>query len=142
MSADRRLVAGLVVLAVLGPVAVACGGTSDSDKQEAQEVIRALKSLKPGEFLIEGRRREKYSGPYTFGRGGYVLRFRRIGGSGRLAVALESVRGSRQKPYQRLLDTGLPSGKRDVALSGRLYVHVTSSADGYILRFTPKRRER
>jgi hypothetical protein len=128
---------GLVLLCAL---AAGCGGSKDGASLEANEVIRNLKSLKPGEILIQGERREKFSGPYTFEGGGYVFRYRRLGDSGHLTVLLESRRGSKQNPYEPLVDTDGAKGTRSVTVKGKRYVHIVSSANGYVLRFTPKRR--
>ncbi len=130
-------------ISILAVVSVAClvggcGGSNEDAGAEADEIVKNLKALKPGEILIQGQRREKFSGPYTLRRGGYVLQFQREG-DGNLTVALESRRGSKQPPYQVLLaDSEQKSGRREVTLSGKLYVHTTSTADGYVLRFTPK----
>jgi len=128
---------GLVLLCAL---AAGCGGSKDGASLEANEVIRNLKSLKPGEILIQGERREKFSGPYTFKPGGYLFRFRRLGDSGRLTVSLETRRGSKRAGYKLLVDTERAMGTRSVPVKGKRYVHIVSSADGYLLRFTPKRR--
>jgi hypothetical protein len=127
-------------LLLLCALATGCGGSKDDASLEANKVIENLKSLKPGEILIQGQRREKFSGPYTFEAGGYSFRFQRLGDSGRLAVSLQSQRGSKQKPYELLVDTDRATGKRSVTVKGERYVHISSSADGYVLRFTPKRR--
>ena len=120
-----------------------CGGSNEDAGAEADEIVKNLKALKPGEILIQGQRRERFSGPYTLQRGGYVLQFRREGEKGDLTVALESQRGSKQPPYQLLLaDSDQRAGRREVTLSGKLYVHVMSTAEGYTLRFTPKVRGR
>jgi len=120
-----------------------CGGSNEDAGAEADEIVKNLKALKPGEILIQGQRREKFSGPYTLRRGGYVLHFQREGERGNLTVALESQRGSKQPPYQVLLaDSEQRAGSREVTLSGKLYVHITSTADGYVLRLTPKVRGR
>ena len=74
-----------------------CGGSNEDAGAEADEILKDLKALKPGEILIQGQRREKFSGPYTLRRGGYVLQFQREG-DGNLTVALESRRGSKQPP--------------------------------------------
>ena len=116
-----------------------CGGSKEDSGAEAEEIVQSLKSLKPGEILIQGKRKEKFSGPYTLRRGGYVLQFQRVGASGSLTVALESQRGSKQPPYKILLaDSSQTGGRREITLSGRFYVHVVSTADGYVLRFAPK----
>ena len=129
------LLLAVVSLAIL---AGGCGGSNEDPGPEVDEIVKNLKALKPGEILIQGQRREKFSGPYTFRRGGYVLQFQRRG-EGDLTVALESRRGSKQPPYQVLLaDSEQQAGRREVTLSGKLYVHTTSTADGYVLRFTPK----
>ena len=127
-------------LALLCALAAGCGGSKDDARSEANEVIRNLKSLKPGEILIQGQRREKFSGPYTFKPGGYLLHFRRLGDSGRLTVSLEKRRGSKQGGYELLVETERAMGTRSVPVKGKRYVHIISSADGYLLRFTPKRR--
>jgi hypothetical protein len=138
----RRPVQLAAVVVVAGLVG-ACGGSGDNDDAEVAAVIESLKSLKPGEILIQGRRAEKFSGPYRLRKGGYLFRFRRIGGDGSLTVLLESVRGSKRQPFQLLLDdSDQKAGQRTVTVSGKLYVHVKSSAKGYVLRFTPKRPRR
>lgn len=139
MIASSR--SSLFAIALLCALAAGCGGSSDDEaSSEANEVIRNFKSLKPGEILIQGERREKFSGPYTFKTGGYLLRFRRLGDSGRLTVSLESRRGSQQEPYQLLVDGDRQQGRRTVTVEGKRYVHILSSADGYVLRFTPTQR--
>ena len=134
-----RTSTGLCGLAALAALAAGCGGSSAGSSEEAQAVIRNFKSLKRGEFLIQGIRHEKFSGPYAFKPGGYVMQFQQDGGSPQLTVSLESNRGATTKPYQQVADTDQPAGRRQVTISGRLYVHVRSSAEGYVLRFTPKR---
>jgi len=129
----------ILAVASLAGFLVGCGGSNEDAGPEADEIVKNLKALKPGEILIQGQRREKFSGPYTLRRGGYVLHFQREGKSGNLTVALESQRGSKQLPYQVLLaDSDQKAGRREFTLSGKLYVHITSTADGYELRFTPK----
>jgi hypothetical protein len=128
----------LLAIVLLAIFAGGCGGSNEDADSEVDEIVENLKALKPGEILIQGQRREKFSGPYTFRRGGYVLQFQREG-DGNLTVALESRRGSKQPPYQVLLaDSEQKAGRREVTLSGKFYVHTTSTADGYVLRFTPK----
>ena len=139
MIAPRRTATGLLALVALVGLAAGCGGSGAGSSPEAQQVIKNFKSLKPGQFLIQGMRHEKFSGPYLFKPGGYVLQFRQHGGSPQLTVALESHRGSTKKPYQLLTDTDQAAGRAQVTISGRLYVHVRSSADEYVLHFSPKR---
>jgi hypothetical protein len=137
ITARHRPMSILAIVSFAGLVA-GCGGSSDKAGPDVQDVLQNIKALKPGEILIQGQRREKFSGPYTLQRRGYVLRFERLGGSGNLTVALESQRGSKQPPYKLLLsDSAQKRGRREVRLSGKLYVHITSTADGYVLRFTP-----
>jgi hypothetical protein len=140
MIATPRSSVDALALAVLCAFAAGCGGSNHDASLEANEVIRNLKSLKPGEILIQGERREKFSGPYTFKAGDYLFRFRRLGDSGRLTVSLESRRGSKQKPYELLVDTDRQAGRRNVTVKGKRYVYILSTADGYVLRFTPHRR--
>jgi hypothetical protein len=137
----RGSISLLAVVSLAGFVG-GCGGSNEDAGPEVDEIVKNLKALKPGEILIQGQRREKFSGPYTLRRGGYTLQFQREG-DGKLTVALESQRGSKQPPYQLLLnDSHQRTGSRKVTLSGKLYVHITSTADGYVLRFTPKVRGR
>lgn len=139
MIAARRWPASILAIVSLAGFAGGCGGSSDDPGAEAQDVLQNLKSLKPGEIMIQGQRREKFSGPYALRPGGYVMGFERVGERGNLTVLLESTRGSKQPPYQLLLaDSGQKTGRREVTLSGKVYVHVKSTADGYVLRFTPK----
>jgi hypothetical protein len=135
-----RNAGAVLAFAVLAVVASGCGGSEGNEDAEAEAVISRLKSLKPGEILIQGQRKEKFSGPYTLRKGGYVLRFQRMGDEGRVTVSLESKRGSRQQPYELVLDDfDRQAAQRSVTVTGKVYVHVQSSADGYLLRFTPKR---
>jgi hypothetical protein len=139
MIAASRTVTLLLGVVALAPLAAGCGRSGAGSSPEAQQVIRNFKSLHPGEVLIQGMRHEKFSGPYAFKPGGYVMRFQQHGGSPQLTVSLESHRGSMKKPYQLIADTQQPAGRGQVTISGRLYVHVRSSADEYVLHFTPKR---
>ena len=141
MITQRPASISIFAVVLLAALVGGCGGSNEDAGAEADEIVKNLKALKPGEILIQGQRRERFSGPYTLRRGGYVLQFRREGESGNLTVALESQRGSKRAPYQLLLaDSDQKAGRREVTLSGKLYVHVTSTADGYMLRFTPKPR--
>jgi hypothetical protein len=140
MITPRRWPISILAFISLAGLVGGCGGSKEDSGAEVDEIVKNLKSLKPGQILIQGKRKEKFSGPYTLRRGGYVLQFERVGESGSLTVALESQRGSKQPPYKILLaDSSQTAGRRDVTLSGRFYVHVVSTADGYVLRFTPKR---
>ena len=138
MSARRRAFVAVSVLAVL---TAGCGGSAsgDAESPEAQEVVKELGALRPGEIVIKGSSPRAY-GPYTLEPGGYVFRFeQQADGPARILVALESKRGSRAEPYELLVDSDAGSGRRRVALSGKLYVHVLSAAAEYELRFTPRR---
>jgi hypothetical protein len=131
----------LAAILVAGSLAAACGSDSKSSgdaARELDEIVALLESVKKGEIVIKGLRSPSFEGPYTFKRGGYVFRFERTeGGDGQLVVSLESRRGSRREPYQALVDTSDRSGRMDVAVRGRLYVHIVSDGP-YLLRFTPK----
>lgn len=143
MITPRRGSISLLAVVSLAGLVGGCGGSNGGAGAEADQIVKNLQALKPGEIMIQGQRREKFSGPYTFRRGGYILSFERVGENGNLTVSLESQRGSKQRPYQLLLaDSGQQAGRREVTLSGKLYVHVTSTAEGYVLRFTPKTRGR
>jgi hypothetical protein len=137
VSARRHAyLAAVVVVAV----AAGCGGSGSGDaaSPEAQEVVQELESLREGEIVIKGSSPREY-GPYTLEPGGYVFRFEQQGdGPARIVVALESKPGSRAQPYALLVDSEEPTGTRRVALSGKLYVHVTRAEAEYELRFTPK----
>ena len=131
----RALAAGLAV-AVLP--ALGCGSSADdadAPAGDAGAIIQELKGLKPGERLVKSSRVPRFSGPYAFKRG-YVFRWQQTDG-GRLTVALESRRGSRQQPYQLFNGTGR-SGARRVTVRGRLHVHVLEASGAYVLRFTPE----
>jgi hypothetical protein len=124
----------------LASLLAGCGGGSGDSDAEAQDVIESFKSLKPGEILIQGQRAEKFSGPYQLRKGGYVLHFRRLGEDGAVTIALESQRGSSTPPYELMLDDFAgATAQRKASATGKFYVHVKSSADGYVLRFTPRR---
>ena len=135
-----RTGAALVALGLASLLAGCGGGGSGGDEVGAQDVIQSFKSLKRGEILIQGQRAEKFSGPYKLRKGGYVLHFRRLGEDGAVTVALESQRGSQAQPYELVLDDFEgATAQRKTSATGKLYVHITSSADGYVLRFTPRR---
>jgi hypothetical protein len=131
--------AALVALG-LASILAGCGGGSGDSDAEAQDVIQSFKSLKPGEILIQGRRAEKFSGPYELRKGGYLVRFQRLGEDGAVTVSLESQRGSEARPYQVVLDdVDAATAQGKATATGKFYVHIKSSADGYVLRFTPRR---
>lgn len=133
-----------IALVLAAAAAGGCGSSSDDGSGEAAEVVEQLKSLKPGEILIQGMTAPRVAGPYDFKPGGYVLRFEqpgaRDGEQERLTVALESKPRSRAEPYQLLVDSSRRSGTEKVSLSGKLYVHVVRAPGDYVLRFTPNRR--
>jgi hypothetical protein len=136
----RRRATGLAAVALSGVLVAGCGGSgSEEPSGEVQQLGEEIKSLTAGEILIKGLRSPKFSGPYRFQPGGYVLRYSQEGGSPGLSVSLESQRGSKREPYQLVIDTDRAAGRTAVDARGRLYVHVVSSADSYELRFTPKR---
>jgi hypothetical protein len=136
------LLGGFLALAGVG---VGCGAKSGSSPQ-AEDVnttalLQQLRSVKKGEVLIIGKKPIRFGGPYSFRRGGYVFRYTQNagdkGGRPHLRVSLESRRGSRQKPYQLVVDTNRRRGRAPVRISGRLFVHVVTSSPSYLLRFTP-----
>jgi hypothetical protein len=135
-----------VVIALLVAAAAAggCGSSSDDGSGEAEKVVQQLGSLQRGEILIQGMTAPRVVGPYVFKPGGYVLHFEQPGAGEseeeRLIVALESTPGSRAQPYQLLVDSGSGSGRKEVSMSGKLYVHVVRAPGDYLLRFTPKPR--
>lgn len=139
-----RSVAGFAAI-VLSAIAVAgCGGSQpdassdDAPSEDARSVLENLESLGKGDIVISASSSRAF-GPFTFGPGGYVLRFKRGGSDGRLSVTLESKPNSRMQPFQHVLDTTEASGSRSVNVSGKLYVRVVSTASSYELRFTPRR---
>jgi hypothetical protein len=142
--ARRRLFAALFTAC---SIAGGCGsnnqGAGDATG-DIQAIVGQVRHAKPGEILIIGRRPVRFSGPYMFVHGGYVLRFRQAASRGepRLRISLESRRASRRMPYQSLVDTKRPQGRAVVTVGGRLFVHVVTNSSSYVLRFTPKRRDR
>ena len=134
---------------LLCAIVSSCGGSDDADGglEDAQPVLEELQregaTLRKDEFLVIGSRGSKFAGPYSFGRGGYVMRFKQLEPRpGRLTISLESQRNSRKEPYQLVVATTEKSGTRNVEVSGRLFVHVVSETPPYVVRFTPKRRKR
>jgi hypothetical protein len=126
------------------PVVSGCGGSDDGTADAvARSLARDVKAMKPGEILIQGQRSPRFSGPYTFRPGGYVLRFRQRGepraGERLLTVALESQRGSTAAPYELVVRTDRLSGRETIRANGELYIHVTTTSPSYELRFTPVR---
>jgi hypothetical protein len=130
---------------VLAGLGVGCGAKS-GDSQQAEgldttALLKQLQNVRKGEFLIIGQKPVRFSGPYSFRGGRYVFRFTQRGGEAgdqpHLRVSLESRRGSRQKPYQLVVDTSRASGRAAVTISGRLFVHVVTTSPSYVLRFTP-----
>ena len=125
---------------VIALAAAGCGGSGSDGaaSPDAQDVVKELGAMSPGEIVIRGSSPRAY-GPYTLEPGGYVFRFeQQADGPARIQVALASKRGSRDEPYELLVDSEAPSGTRPVALAGKLYVHVVSADAEYELRFTPK----
>ena len=137
---SRAVVIVVLALTVLG----GCGSSSSSEDGtgEAAEVAEQLKSLEKGEILIQGVSSPRTYGPYVFKEGGYVLHYEqpnaKDGADEPLTVALQSKRDSRQQPYELVVDSPQHAGKKDMSLSGKLYVHVESSSGEYVLRFRPK----
>jgi hypothetical protein len=138
-----RSTAAVVAIFAAGGVPAGCGSGSHGsggEKQEVDQIVNLIKSAKPGEFLIEESGPRRAEGPYVFKPGGYVFRFEQMKNRGRLVVSLESKPGSRQEPYQLLVDTAARVGSEQVSLTGRLYVHIVSDGE-YLLRFTPNRHD-
>ena len=136
MSARRWASVAAAAILALG---AGCGGSGsdEAESPDAQKVVQELESMREGEIVIKGSSPRAY-GPYTLEPGGYVFRFEQESeGPARILVALESKRGSRTKPYELLVDSEAPSGRRRVGLSGKLYVHVMRADAEYELRFTP-----
>jgi hypothetical protein len=127
-------------------LAVACGsgstGSPGGSGLDTTTLLKQLRSVQKGEVLIIGKRPVRFSGPYSFRRGGYVFHFtqaaRADGSRPQLRVSLESHRGSRKPPYLRLVDTNRLGGRVSMTISGRLFVHVITSSPSYLLRFTPR----
>jgi hypothetical protein len=145
-SAGRRTAQGLLGWAlVLTGLAAGCGaksgGSQHGDGLDTTALLKQLRNVKKGEILIIGQKPVRFSGPYSFRGGRYVFRFTQRGGEAsvrpHLRVSLESRRGSRQKPYQLVVDTDRVRGQAPVRISGRLFVHVVTSSPSYLLRFTP-----
>lgn len=128
--------AGAILFLALGVVA-GCGSGSDDSREEVEEVVEQLKSLKKGEILIQGFSAPRVVGPYRFEPGGYVLSYTHEG-SERLKVALGSKAQSQQQPSQLLVDSDQASGTKAVTLTGKLYVHIVDADGAYTLRFKPK----
>lgn len=142
-QARLSLVGGVVL--VVSFLAVACGSKSTGSggrELDTNALLKQLGSVKSGEVLIIGRRPVRFGGPYSFRPGGYVVRFtqaaRADAQAPRLRVSLESRRGSREDPYQRVVDTSKLRGRVSLRISGRLFVHVITSSPSYVLRFTPR----
>jgi hypothetical protein len=145
-AAGRRtaqsLLGGALVLTGLG---VGCGaksgGSQHGDGLDTTALLKQLRNVKKGEVLIIGQKPVRFSGPYSFHGGRYVFRFtqrrRETGDQPHLRVSLESRRGSRQKPYELVVDTNRASGRGTLTISGRLFVHVVTTSPSYVLRFTP-----
>jgi hypothetical protein len=146
MSARQATAAVAIGILAACLVGTGCGSGSQGGggkaAAEANAIVQRLGHLKHGEILIVGRKPVRYSGPDTFGPGGYVLRFRQRaradGSPAQLMVSLESHRGSSAKPYQRVIKTQQPKGKASVDVSGKLFIHVTTTSPAYVLRFTPR----
>jgi hypothetical protein len=127
--------------AILALAGCGGGGTDEDADALARGLARDVKALKRGEILIRGERSPRFSGPYRFGRAGYVLRYRQTGEPRAerrlLTVALESRRGSTATPYQLVVRTERLRGQARIRVSGELYIHVTTTSPSYELRFTP-----
>jgi hypothetical protein len=138
-------VAGSLLGGALALAGVGCGAKSGGSPQaeglDTTALLKQLKDVKKGEVLIIGQKPVRFSGPYSFRGGRYVFRFTQRGGEAgdrpHLRVSLESRRGSRQEPYQLVVDTSRAAGQTVVTISGRLFVHVITTSPSYVLRFTP-----
>lgn len=130
---------------MLTALAVGCGAKSGAsqhgDGSDTTALLKQLRNVKKGEVLIIGQKPVRFSGPYSFHGGRYVFRFtqrsRKTGDEPHLRVSLESRRGSRQEPYELVVDTSRATGRAVVTISGRLFVHVITTSASYVLRFTP-----
>jgi hypothetical protein len=138
-------VAGSLLGVALVLAGVGCGAKSGGSQQpeglDTTALLKQLKDVKKGEVLIIGQKPVRFSGPYSFRGGRYVFRFTQRGAEAgdrpHLRVSLESRRGSRQEPYELVVDTSRAAGRAVVTISGRLFVHVITTSASYVLRFTP-----
>jgi len=102
------------------------------------------KPKKAGEIILRGNG-PRIFGPFRFRPGGYVWRFYQYSdppfGFNRtsLVVSLESRAGDvGGGTYQLLSNTSARKGQNLVVVNGRLYVDVSSSANRFVMRFTPR----
>jgi hypothetical protein len=139
----RRAVA--TALTALSLAAAGCGSshrsaTDTNDVVDGAALAGQLRSLKPGEILIIGRKSRRTAGPFTFKPGGYLFHFTQPRRA-RLRVELRAAASGAGEAHQLLADTTRTSGTARVHLAGRLYVDVVATAHSYTLRFTPRGAE-
>jgi hypothetical protein len=100
-------------------------------------------TVKPGTIVIRGNGPTMF-GPYAFKRGGYAFRFEQIANppgefnETSLVISLASNPSGYAEPYQLLCNTSKMTGSNQVVVSGKLWIDVSSSANDYVLTFTPK----
>ena len=138
----QGVLGGALVLVGLGVgCAAKSGGSQQPEGLDTTALLKQLQNVKKGEVLIIGQKPVRFSGPYSFRSRRYLFRFKQraseAGNQPHLRVSLESHRGSRQKPYELVVDTSRLAGRASVTISGRLFVHVLTSSPSYVLRFTP-----
>jgi hypothetical protein len=125
-----------ICLAALVPLTAGCG-SSRNDASDTNALLGTLRSLKPGEILIIGKRSPRTAGPFSFEAGGYLLRFTQPRGA-HLRVSVRSSTSTGSDAERLLTDTTRARGAEHVDIAGRLYVRVVASAHSYTLRFTPR----
>ena len=146
IRSHRRTGQGLLGGALmLTGLALGCGAHSGGSEKagglDTTALLKQVQNVRKGEVLIIGQKQVRFSGPHLFHGGRYVFRFtqraREDGHQPHLRVSLESRRGSRQKPYEVVVNTRRAAGRAVVSINGRLFVHVVTSSASYVLRFTP-----
>src|SRR5450759_2434449 len=122
--------------------AISSGATASSP---ATEPVVTAPKVKPGTIVVRGNGPTMF-GPYKFKPGGYVFHFEQTPTPGdefndtSLVISLESKAQQFDEPYPLLCNTSAESGTNQVVVKGRLWVDVSSSANDYVLTFTPKGR--
>ena len=141
-----------VLLCAAAPLLAGCerDGSTDGAGAAAPSAATALPPLarRPtgaGEFVVRGEASPRTHGPFTFD-GRYLVRFEQyapedpeldFAGQTPLTASLTPREGDPRGAIS-LFEKAGATGRRELAIRGRLYVDVSFGDFPYVLRFTPR----
>jgi hypothetical protein len=147
MRAVRRRIPFLLALAALA----GCGGGAEAPAPpppaSKAKVALLQEPKRAGEVIVRGEASPASHGPFTF-EGRYVVRFEQFAPedpnmdfTGQTAFVVTLDRRAEQEGAGtiRLFRAAKGTGRREIALHGRLFVDVSFGDFPYALRFTPAR---